>query len=85
MLTKTLIRIFVGVYLLSSHITQSARASANIKITLVDHYNVDGEGGWDLLTFDTKRHRLFVSRSTHVQVIGADSGKVIGDNSPYFD
>ena len=77
--TKTLIQIFVGVCLLSSHLAQSAQPLESIKFTLVNHYNVGGEGGWDLLTFDAKRHRLFVSRSTHVQVIDADSGKVIGD------
>ncbi len=79
MTIKTLIWIFVSIFLLSSHLAQSAQSSESIKFALVNHYNVGDEGGWDLLTFDTKRHRLFVSRSTHVQVIDADTGKVIGD------
>jgi len=67
------------VCLLSSQFAQSAQPLDNIKFAVVNRYNIGGEGGWDLLTFDAKRHRLFVSRSTHVQVIGTESGKVIGD------
>ncbi len=76
---KTFIRIFVGICLLSSQLALSAQPLESTEFTLVDRFNVGGEGRWDLLTFDTKRHRLFVSRSTHVQVIDATSGKVIGD------
>src|SRR5918912_2311412 len=38
-----------------------------------------GEGGCDYLTFDAKSHRLFISRSTHVMVVDADSGAAVGD------
>lgn len=38
-----------------------------------------GDGGWDFLTLDGSGHRLFISRSTHVIVVDADSGKVVGD------
>ena len=79
MLIKTLVWTFVGICLLSSHIALSAEHSQNLKYAITNRYNVGGEGGWDLLTYDTKRHRLFISRSSHVQVIDADSGKVIGD------
>ena len=41
--------------------------------------HIGGEGGWDYLTVDGQNHRLFVPRSTHTQVIDADSGKVLGD------
>lgn len=43
-----------------------------------------GDGGWDYITFDGVGHRLFVSRSTHVMVVDAQSLKVIGDipNTP---
>jgi hypothetical protein len=84
MLTKYLVQILAGISLLSSQLAYSAQPLQRIQFTLVDRYNVDGEGGWDLLTFDTKRHRLFICRSTHVQVLDADSGKVVGDNV-YFN
>lgn len=38
-----------------------------------------GEGGWDYLTVDSKARRVYISRSTHVMVVNADTGVVIGD------
>ena len=76
---KTFLWVIVGVCLLSGHLAQAAPSLGIIKFSVVDHFKVGGEGGWDLLSFDTRRHRLFMSRSTHVQVIDADSGKVIWD------
>src|SRR6266542_189430 len=38
-----------------------------------------GEGGWDYLTVDSKGRRVYISRSTHVMVVDADSGAVVGD------
>jgi DNA-binding beta-propeller fold protein YncE len=74
-----LIRIFITGCLFSSQIAYSDQSSDNSKFKLVHQYNVGGGGKWDLLTFDAKHHRLFISRSTHVQVIDADSGSVMGD------
>jgi len=45
----------------------------------VKTYKLGGEGGWDYLTFDHPSNRLYISRSTHVIVIDADSGKPVGD------
>jgi DNA-binding beta-propeller fold protein YncE len=46
--------------------------------------SVKGDGGWDYVTFDTARSRLFISRSTRVQVVDANSGQLIGEiqNTP---
>lgn len=41
--------------------------------------HIGGEGGWDYVTVDDTTHRLFVTRSTHTQVIDAATGKVLGD------
>lgn len=46
---------------------------------LTGHFPIGGDGGWDYLTVDAPSRRLFVSRSTHVMVIDADSGKILGD------
>lgn len=45
---------------------------------------VIGDGGWDYVTFDTARSRLFISRSTRVQVVDANSGQLVGEiqNTP---
>src|SRR5207245_7006794 len=42
-------------------------------------YKIGGEGGWDYLTVDSKARRVYLSRGTHVMVVDADSGAVIGD------
>jgi len=41
--------------------------------------HIGGEGAWDYVTVDAASHRLFVTRSTHTQVIDAVTGKVLGD------
>ena len=40
---------------------------------------VAGDGGWDYVTFDTARSRIFISRSTRVQVVDANSGQLIDE------
>jgi len=37
-----------------------------------------GDGGWDYLTMDAATKRLFISRGTRVDVISAESGKLLG-------
>jgi YVTN family beta-propeller protein len=43
-----------------------------------------GDGGWDYPLVDTARSRIFLSRGTHVMVLGEDSGNVLFDipNTP---
>lgn len=38
-----------------------------------------GEGGWDYLTADSAARRVYITRSTHVTVLDADTGKVVGE------
>ena len=42
-------------------------------------FHIGGDGGWDYVTVDSQTHRLYVTRSTHTQIIDGDSGKVLGD------
>lgn len=46
---------------------------------VINRFKLGGEGGWDYLTFDAKGGRLFISRSTHVMVVDAERGTVLGD------
>jgi YVTN family beta-propeller protein len=55
----------------------SAGAAAPTSAVL-DRWMLGGPGGWDYLTFDPVGKRLFVSRSTHVDVIDSDRGKLLG-------
>jgi DNA-binding beta-propeller fold protein YncE len=40
---------------------------------------IGGAGGWDYLTMDPEAHRLYISRSTRVQVLDVEEGKVVGE------
>ncbi len=42
-------------------------------------YEVGGEGAWDYLTIDAEGRRLFVTRSTRVMVLDADTGQSLGE------
>jgi DNA-binding beta-propeller fold protein YncE len=46
---------------------------------VVNTYKIGGEGWWDYLTIDPASRHLFLSRGTHVMVIDADSGEMLGD------
>jgi DNA-binding beta-propeller fold protein YncE len=46
---------------------------------IVDRLKPGGEGGWDALTVDPVARRLYVSRSTRVQVIDLNTGKLAGE------
>jgi YVTN family beta-propeller protein len=62
----------------------SVQAFAQPGYHLIKQVKLGGEGGWDILTFDAKAHRLYISRSTHVMVVDTDSGALVGDipNTP---
>ena len=57
----------------------TAPAQSSSGYHLLKKFVLGGEGGWDLLIFDSTAHRLYISRSTHVMVVDADSGAVVGD------
>ena len=61
--------------LLASLLPAVAQSNWGVVKTL----HIGGDGGWDYVTVDRQNHRLFVTRTTHTQVIDADSGKVLGD------
>jgi DNA-binding beta-propeller fold protein YncE len=46
---------------------------------LVKSVKIEGPGGWDYLSIDPETRRLFISHGTHVVVLNADTGAVVGD------
>ena len=42
-------------------------------------WKIGGEGGWDLLTVDSRAHRLYFGRGDRMQVVDVDSGKLVGE------
>ena len=52
------------------------QGATNYKV--VDRYPVPGVGGFDYVTLDGAARRLYVSHGTQVDVLDADSGRVVG-------
>jgi DNA-binding beta-propeller fold protein YncE len=68
------------VCLLSSQLLLAADpASSSPGLHVVKTYAVGGDGGWDYIKIDPDSRRLYISRGTHVMVMDADSGKIVGD------
>lgn len=64
---------------LSVSLVAVAVAAAGPGYHVTQTYKLGGEGGWDYLTADASARRVYISRGTHVMVMDADSGKVVGD------
>jgi DNA-binding beta-propeller fold protein YncE len=45
---------------------------------VVGHYPIGGTGGFDYVAIDSAARRLYVSHATQVEVLDADSGKLVG-------
>jgi len=45
---------------------------------VVGHFPIGGTGGWDYIYIDSSARRLYVSHSTQVEVVDADTGKIVG-------
>jgi WD40 repeat protein len=45
---------------------------------VVGKYAIPGDGGWDYISIDTDARRLYVSHGKQLEVLDADTGKIIG-------
>ena len=61
-----------------SRCAASATANEN-EYRITKTLAIGGDGRWDLLAIDPAARRIYVPRSTHTQVINAQTGKVVGD------
>lgn len=55
-----------------------ADAAGAPKFEVLQQWKLGGAGGWDYLTADSAKKRLFISRATRVDVVSLDTGKLIG-------
>jgi len=60
-------------------VTLQAQSKNQSGYRVLKQYHLGGEGGWDYLTMDSKNRRLYVSHATHVVVVNADTGAIVGD------
>jgi YVTN family beta-propeller protein len=72
-LSRALLTLFVLVF--ASALLNAGPSGYHIAKKIV----LGGEGGWDALTVDSKARRVYISRGTHVMVVDADTGAVVGD------
>jgi DNA-binding beta-propeller fold protein YncE len=56
----------------------AAGARADAPYSIVARWKTGGSGGWDYLTVDAARGRLFVTRGDHVEVLATKDGAVLG-------
>jgi hypothetical protein len=57
----------------------AAAAAAPGGYRVVDRIQIGGAGGWDYVTVDSARHRLFVTDGTRVVVVDLETKKVVGE------
>lgn len=79
MSTRTALRLGLILSLgagLTTAVIADAAAAPNFEV--LQHWKLGGAGGWDYLTADSAKKRLFLSRSTHVDVVSLESGKLLG-------
>jgi DNA-binding beta-propeller fold protein YncE len=69
MLTKTLLAAFFFAAMLF-------QGTTGYKV--IGRYPIGGTGGFDYVTLDSSARRLYVSHGTQVEVLDADSGKLLG-------
>lgn len=60
-------------------ITAGLTAGLQAQTFKVQRYSIGGEGGTDYLTAEPGTGRVFVSRGSHVMVLDANKGTVLGD------
>ena len=77
--TQTALRLWLtlslGAGLTGAFIAHGA-AAPNMEV--LQSWKLGGDGGWDYLTMDSAKKRLFISRATRVDVVSVESGKLIG-------
>jgi DNA-binding beta-propeller fold protein YncE len=77
---RTLLFVLISLVAIDGAWTSAGRAE-DLGYKVLKRFDVGGEGGWDYLTMDSESRRLYISRSTRVQVFDVDEGKVIGEVS----
>jgi YVTN family beta-propeller protein len=73
---------FFGLFTASWRLIAAAQEDTSAgtpPLTLLKTIPVGGTGRWDYLCADSTARRLYVPRSSHVQIVALDGGAVLGD------
>lgn len=75
-------KVLTGTLLIALSLTQAtafaAATATKADYEVVKRFKLGELGGWDLLTLDAGKHRLFISRSDRVMVVDTQDGKLLG-------
>ena len=77
-----IVSLFWGLFTVSWRLSAAAQgeASAGVpQLALLKTIPVGGTGRWDYLCADSTARRLYVARSSHVQILDLDEATVLGD------
>jgi YVTN family beta-propeller protein len=77
-----IVSLVVGLFTASRSLSAAAEGEAPAGVpplTLLKTIPIGGTGRWDYLCADSTARRLYVPRSTHVQILDLDTGAVLGD------
>src|SRR6202142_1515598 len=69
------IKLSLGLGLVIAPLAQGATDSA--KLEVLQRWKLGGEGGWEYLTADPAKDRLFLRRGTRVDVISTESANLL--------
>jgi DNA-binding beta-propeller fold protein YncE len=80
-LSTTVLAVFLAAaaYLFAAPSCAAAPPAGAGPWSVVKTLHVGGDGRWDYVTIDPASKLLYVPRSTHTQIIKADTGEVVGD------
>lgn len=76
---KSFTRASLSVALILIFVASQTDAAEHESYSVVKTMALPGDGRWDYLTFDPSTHRLYIPRSSHVQVLDTQSGTVVDD------
>ena len=68
-----------GVALLAGYARTAPNRAGASGYHVVKTISIGGEGGWDYAVADGEARRVYVSHATHVVVLDAESGAIVGD------
>jgi len=72
-------RFITSAIILSATLTVTSAFSANDMPSWIQNWSLGAPSHWDYIDIDPLRHRLFLSRGDHVQVLDLPSGKTAGE------
>ena len=76
---KPLFHVGIFATLAIAFLCQPAAPAPDGGYRLIKSYPLKGEGGWDSITLDPSSRRLYLSHTTQVHVVDADTGTWIAD------